>query len=82
MTPEQSKYFDEMEELFATQGWKNLIEDVSLRQSQERDNLFAARRTREDHLISYGREEVYNYLKTMESLLDEVKRRIQEAVDE
>lgn len=29
MTPEQQKYYDDLDELFSTRGWKVLIEDAT-----------------------------------------------------
>lgn len=79
MTPEQSKYFDDMEFTFGTQGWKNFIEDVQLRLEQEKSNLLTSRQTASDIQTLYGRNEVYSYILSLESVLEEVKRQLQEA---
>jgi hypothetical protein len=79
MTPEQSKYFDDMEFTFGTQGWKNFIEDVQIRQEQEKSNLLNSRQTASDIQSMYGRNEVYSYILSLESVLEEVKRQLQEA---
>lgn len=74
MTPEQQKYIDEMEFLFGQQGWKNLVEDIQIRQKQERDNLLSAKTTAHDVTVAFGRNEVYQYLLSLEPTLQEVKR--------
>ncbi len=79
MTPEQSKYFDDMEFTFGTQGWKNFIEDVQLRLEQEKSNLLTSKQTASDIQTLYGRNEVYSYILSLESVLEEVKRQLQEA---
>ena len=82
MTPEQSKYFDEMEFTFGTQGWKNLIEDIQLRQTQDKDNLLNSKQTASDIQTLYGRNEVYSYVLSLESTLEEVKRQLKEGTYE
>ncbi len=79
MTPEQSKYFDDMEFTFGTQGWKNFIEDVQLRLEQEKSNLLTSKQTASDIQTLYGRNEVYSYILSLESVLEEVKRQLQES---
>lgn len=82
MTPEQEKYFDDMEFLFGQQGWKNFIEDITMRQTQEKDNLLNSKQTHSDIQTMYGRNEVYTYITSLESVLKEVKRQLQEQVYE
>lgn len=82
MTPDQSKYFDDMEFLFGSQGWKNLIEDIQIRQKQEKDNLLTAKQTTDSMLIAFGRNNVYDYLLSLEPTLQEVKRQLQEGIYE
>lgn len=79
MTPEQQKYFDDMEFLFGQIGWKNFIEDIQLRQDQEKSNLLSSKQTASDIQTLYGRNEVYSYILSLESVLKEVKRQLQEA---
>lgn len=76
MTPEQSKYFDDMEFLFGSQGWRNVIEDITIRQSQEKENVLTNRQTRDDMLVMFGHNEIYNYLLSLEATLAEVKRQL------
>lgn len=78
MTPEQQKYFDDMEFLFGQQGWKNVMEDIKIRQTQEKDNLLNAKQTASDIQTLYGRNEVYSYILGLEDVLKEVKRQLQE----
>lgn len=82
MTPEQSKYFDDMDVLFGSQGWKNLIEDIQMRQTQEKENLLNSKQTHSDIQTMYGRNEVYTYILSLESVLEEVKRQLKEQVYE
>lgn len=82
MTPEQSKYFDEMELVFGLPGWKNFIEDVQIRQNQDKDNLLNSRQTASDIQTLYGRNEAYSYILSLESTLAEVKRQLQEGTYE
>ena len=79
MTPEQVKYFDDMEFMFGRPGWKHLIEDIKIRQTQDKDNLLTSKHTASDVQTMYGRNEVYSYLLSLESVLEEVKRQLQEA---
>lgn len=79
MSPEQSKYFDEMDVLFGSQGWKNFIEDIQMRQTSERDNLLNSKQTSADIQASFNRNEVYSYILGLEQVLDEVKKQLVEA---
>lgn len=78
MTPENAKYFDDMEFLFGQQGWKNFIEDVQLRQKQERDTLLANKPNLNDMQIAFGHNQVYEYILSLEPTLAEVKRQLLE----
>ncbi len=78
MTPEQSKYFDEMEFTFGTQGWKNFIEDIGLRQTSEKDNLLNSKQTAADIQATFNRNEVYSYIMSLEKVLEEVKNQLRE----
>ena len=82
MTPDQQKYFDTMEFLFGQDGWKSFIEDVEMRQTQDKDNLLNSKQTYSDIQITYGRNEVYSYILNLESTLREVKRQLQEGTYE
>lgn len=82
MTPEQTKYFDEMEFLFGLPGWKNVIEDIQIRQTQDKDNLLNSKQTASDIQTLYGRNEVYSYILSLEDTLKEVKRQLQEGTYE
>lgn len=82
MTPEQSKYFDDMERLFGSAGWKLLIEDLQLRQTQDKDNLLNVKQTASDIQVLYGRNEAYSYILSLESTLEEVKRQLMEGTYE
>lgn len=78
MTPEQQKYFDDMEFLFGQPGWKNFIEDIQIRRDQEKENLLNSKQTASDIQTLYGRNEVYAYILGLEDVLQEVKRQLQE----
>lgn len=78
MTPENQKYFDEMEFLFGQVGWKNIIEDIQLRQEREKENALSNRMTAGDLAVSFGRNEVYQYILSLEATLAEVKRQLSE----
>lgn len=78
MTPEQQKYFDTMEFLFGQDGWKNFIEDIQIRQTQDKENLLNSKQTYSDVQIMYGRNEVYSYILSLEDTLKEVKSQLQE----
>lgn len=78
MTPEQLKYFDEMEFIFGQPGWKNVLEDIRLRQEHEKEVALSTRMTSGDMLIAFGRNEVYQYLLSLETTLSEVKRQLTE----
>lgn len=78
MTPEQLKYFDEMEFLFGQPGWKNIVEDVRLRQEHEKEVALTSKQTSGDLAISFGRNEVYQYILSLEDTLAEVKRQLSE----
>ena len=82
MTPEQQKYFDQMEYLFGQDGWKSFIEDIQIRQTQDKDNLLNSKQTASDIQTMYGRNEVYSYILSLEDTLKEVKRQLQEGVYE
>jgi len=76
MTPEQSKYFDDMEFMFGQQGWKNVTEDIKIRQEQEKANLLTSKVSSGDISVLLGRNEVYTYLLSLETTLAEVKREL------
>lgn len=78
MTPEHVKYFDEMEFLFGQAGWKSLMEDIQLRQNQEKDDVVNTKMTSADLTRMSGRNEVYTYLLSLEATLAEVKRQLME----
>lgn len=78
MTPENQKYFDDMEFLFGQVGWKNIIEDIQLRQEREKENALSNRMTAGDLAVSFGRNEVYQYILSLEATLAEVKRQLSE----
>ncbi len=78
MTPENQKYFDEMEFLFGQVGWKNILEDIQLRQEREKENALSNRMTAGDLAVSFGRNEVYQYILSLEATLAEVKRQLSE----
>jgi hypothetical protein len=82
VTPDQSKYFDDMEFMFGSQGWKNLIEDLQARQAQEKENLLISKATADAITQAFGRNEVYQYILSLESTLSEVKRQLVEGVYE
>lgn len=82
MTPEQQKYFDTMEFLFGQDGWKNFIEDIEIRQTQDKENLLNSKQTYSDVQIMYGRNEVYSYILSLEDTLKEVKSQLQEGTYE
>ena len=82
MTPEQQKYFDTMEFLFGQDGWKNFIEDIKIRQTQDKENLLNSKQTYSDVQIMYGRNEVYSYILSLEDTLKEVKSQLQEGTYE
>lgn len=78
MTPENQKYFDDMEFLFGQVGWKNILEDIQLRQEREKENALSNRMTAGDLAVSFGRNEVYQYILSLEATLAEVKRQVSE----
>lgn len=78
MTPENQKYFDDMEFLFGQVGWKNILEDIQLRQEREKENALSNRMTAGDLAVSFGRNEVYQYILSLEATLAEVKRQLSE----
>jgi hypothetical protein len=82
VTPEQIKYFDEMELMFGLPGWKHFIEDIQMRQTQDKENLLNSKQTASDIQTMYGRNEVYAYALSLESVLEEVKRQLQEVEHE
>ena len=82
MTPEQNKYFDDMELLFGLPGWKLFVEDIQIRQTQDKDNLLNSKQTASDIQTLYGRNEVYSYVLSLERTLAEVKRQLQEGAYE
>lgn len=81
MTPEQSKYFDDMAFLFGQQGWKNLIEDIQIRQTQEKENLLTKVHAQNDLAVLLGRNSVYEYILSLETVLTEIKRQLNEQTD-
>jgi capsule polysaccharide export protein KpsC/LpsZ len=76
LTPETIKYFDDMERLFGSQGWKNFVEDITLRQQQEKSDLLRAKQTVDSMTIAFGRNEVYQYILSLEDTLNEVKKQL------
>lgn len=78
MTPEHLKYFDDMEFLFGQPGWKNILEDIRLRQEHEKEIALNTRTTSGDLSIAFGRNEVYQYILSLEATLAEVKRQLSE----
>jgi hypothetical protein len=79
LTPDQIKYFDDMERLFGSQGWKNFVEDIDIRQKQEREDLLQPRQTTDGITQAYGRSEVYRYILTLQTTLADVKAQLEGA---
>ena len=78
LTPEQAQYFDDMEQLFMSKGWKTFIEDMGLR----RDDLLKASlrfSSHESFLIAKGRMQTFDTVMEFEHTVDGIKNAILEA---
>lgn len=83
LTPEQSKFFEQMDEVFATEGWRKLfIEDMYTRYERSRDLL-----VENENLTSEYMHFLKGGLAVLKSILDyeqevNVTRRLAEEQDE
>jgi hypothetical protein len=78
LTPDQAQYFDDMNEMFMTPGWKTFIEDMQLR----RDDLIKASlrfASHESFLIAKGRMQTFDTVLEFEQMADSLKKSIEEA---
>ena len=87
LTPEQIKYYDDYDEMFATDGWKNFIEEAKTEIYQLQADALDLRPTPEyslDYLLGrlQGRAEHLAYLTRLEEVNDMQKKLLQEDLDE
>ena len=78
LTPEQAQYFDDMEQLFMSRGWRTFVEDMGLRRD---DLLKAALRfsSHESFLIAKGRMQTFDTVTEFEKTIDGLKAAVLEA---
>lgn len=78
LTPEQVTYFNDMEQLFMSPGWKTFVEDMQLRRN---DLLQAALRfsSHESFLVAKGRMQTFDTVTEFEKTIDGLKAAILDA---
>lgn len=78
LTPEQVQYFDDMEQLFMSKGWKTFVEDMTIRRN---DLVQASLRfsSHESFLIAKGRMQTFDTVTDFERTIDGLKAAILEA---
>lgn len=79
---DQNQLIDKYERLFAEEGWKELVGDLTERQRQLKDRLVVDTSLTEKTLgIAQGQNSVYDFIINLESTIDAVKKSQQEALD-
>lgn len=79
---DQNKLIDKYERLFAEDGWKELVEDLKERQRQLKEILIVDTSATERTLfIAQGQNSVYEYVITLESTIEAVKKNQQESLE-
>lgn len=72
MTPEQSKYFDDMEWLFLQPGWKTFIDDLTANQEALRACVLNVENEK-DLFRAQGRNDVFNQVIGFEDTIEQLK---------
>jgi hypothetical protein len=76
MTPEQSKYFDDLDSVFGTVGWKVLLAELEQEIYEIQADALDAKDW--DSVCRLrGRAEAWAYLRNLEAVLDHQKAELQ-----
>jgi len=75
LTPDEQKYYDDLDEMFATEGWKNLIEDCTKEIYQLQADALEAGSWDEVCRLR-GRAEQLAYLVNLEAVTETMKQQL------
>lgn len=75
---EQTKVFDAYDRMFATDGWKLLLEEVEQNQKALTQIVLAPESTRDVLWFCKGRNDVYKFLLGLQSLIDHARKASEE----
>lgn len=75
LTAEQRRYFDDYDEMFATNGWKQLLEEANVQLDNLRNECLV---TPEKAVALAGEGRMLTYLLNLEQTLDNQRRMLQE----
>lgn len=79
---DQNKLIDKYERLFAEEGWRELLADMTERQRQLKDRLVVDTSITDRTLgIAQGQNSVYDFLINLEATIEAVKQAQREAVE-
>lgn len=78
LTQEENEYFDAMDYLFMSAGWKNFIEDIKNNRAALNESWSGITDT-DELLRAQGRIDAYNQILGYEDLTDEYRKQKQEA---
>lgn len=78
MTPDQREYFDKMEQLFATDGWKVYISDIEGNLEALKDSALSLSSI-EDFYIAKGRMLGLNQTLGFEDLIDNLRKDLEDS---
>lgn len=81
ITPVQKNYFDAMESLFATQGWRLHLDDLKGNMEALKNSILGLS-TIEQFYIAKGRFQVLNELLSFEDFLNKTKAELESQEDE
>ena len=82
MEQELKEYYDGMEELFATKGWKDHIEDLQGIQETYRKNAETDCNSNDEWQFRRGQLDILKYILGFESIIKEARIELESAADE
>ena len=81
LTADQSKYYDDFDEMFATNGWKKLMEECK-EEIYNRQASSLEAKTWDQVVENRGAAQMLNYLLSLETILDLQKEEAEEVAEE
>ena len=74
LTPEQNEIFDAYDRMFATDGWKMLIDDLKRNQEDLGKMMLSSPSTNDDLWFCKGRNDVFQTLIGLESMMEQLRK--------
>lgn len=78
LTKEQNEVFDAYDRMFASDGWKMFIEEIKQNQESLFPELMSNSATINEYYFLKGRNDVYMSVLGLQSLMDNVKKDMEE----